>query len=98
MNPLDRRVCKAARSLLDWTAAALSTAAGVPTDTVRSFESGRTKSLSRPNEAAIVEAFRKAGVVFVPENGGGVGVRFKEPQGNEVAEGSGVVFRPTTPE
>ena len=56
----------------------LSNASGVPIDTIRSFESGRTKSLNDVNERAIVTAFDAAGVVFIPENGGGAGVRLKE--------------------
>ena len=62
MDPLTRQQVKAARALLDWTAAALAEAAGVPVDTIRSFESGRTGTLSRGNEAAVRKALGEAGV------------------------------------
>jgi hypothetical protein len=62
LAPLDRTTCKAARALLDWTAGGLAAAAGISSDTLRSFESGRTKSLSRENERAVRTALREAGV------------------------------------
>lgn len=65
METLDQKTCKAARSLADWTAAQLSEAASVPIDTLRSFESGRTKALSRDNESAIRKALELGGVQFL---------------------------------
>jgi hypothetical protein len=32
------------------------------------------------NNRALVEAFERAGLQFIPENGGGHGVRMKEPE------------------
>ena len=32
------------------------------------------------NLTSIVAAFAEAGIEFIPENGGGVGVRFKKPR------------------
>jgi hypothetical protein len=32
------------------------------------------------NVRAVVEALESAGIEFIPENGGGVGVRFRERQ------------------
>ena len=75
---LTSKLTKAARALAGWTALDLSTASGVPHDTIRSFESGRTKTLTAVNERAIITAFEAAGVAFIPENGGGAGVRLKE--------------------
>ena len=75
---LTSKLTKAARALAGWTSVDLSNASGVPIDTIRSFESGRNKSLNSVNERAIVTAFDAAGVVFIPENGGGAGVRLKE--------------------
>jgi DNA-binding XRE family transcriptional regulator len=75
MEPLDRNLCKAARALLGWTANDLAREGAVSLDTLRSFESGRTTSLSRTNEAAVRQAFQQAGVEFIAENGGGRGVR-----------------------
>ena len=65
MNALDRGTCKAARMLIDWTAAQLAEAAAVSQDTLRSFESGRTRTLSRENEAAIRKALEAQGVQFL---------------------------------
>lgn len=80
MQALERVICKAARALLDWTAAQLGEAAGVPVDTIRSFESGRTKTLSRDNEAAIRKALESQGVQFL--------------EAGQVAAGSGLTFTP----
>lgn len=65
MDALDRGTCKAARMLIDWTAAQLAAAAVVSQDTLRSFESGRTKTLSRENENAIRKALEAQGVQFL---------------------------------
>lgn len=76
MNILDQTRCKAARALLNWTAAQLAESAGVSLDTLRSFESGRSKTLNRENERSIVAALETAGVKFVEDgdtaNGPGV--------------------------
>jgi len=65
MDALDRGTCKAARMLIDWTGAQLADAAAVSQDTLRSFESGRTRTLSRENEAAIRKALEAQGVQFL---------------------------------
>ena len=65
MNALDQKTCKAARALANWTAAQLGEAAGVPVDTIRSFESARTKTLSRENEALLRKALEAQGVPFL---------------------------------
>jgi transcriptional regulator with XRE-family HTH domain len=83
LDPLSRSVCKAARALLDWTASDLAQTAGMSADTIRSFESGRTKTLSRENERTVRSAFERAGVVFIEENGGGAGVRLRKPRSGE---------------
>lgn len=66
--------CRAARGLLDWTQQALADASQVGNATIRNFEAGR----STPQRATLTvlrQAFEAAGVEFIPENGGGVGVR-----------------------
>lgn len=75
---LTSKLSKAARALTGWTSAELSEHSEVPHDTIRAFESGRTRSLTTMNERAIVQAFEAAGVEFIPENGGGSGVRLKK--------------------
>lgn len=78
MNTLDQNRCKAARALLNWTAAKLAEMSGVSLDTLRSFESGRTKTLNRENERSILSALEAAGVLFI--------------QSGDVAKGAGVVL------
>lgn len=79
MNALDQKTCKAARALVNWTAAELGISAAVPVDTIRSFESARTKTLNRENEAAIRKALEAQGVQFLEAGqvAGGAGVALK---------------------
>jgi transcriptional regulator with XRE-family HTH domain len=67
--------CRGARGLLDMTQSDLATRSGVSLGTVINFESGERQPIR-----AIMEAIRKAledaGIEFIPENGGGLGVRF----------------------
>ena len=66
--------CRAARGLLEWSQDELAKAAGVGLSTVRDFEKGRRQPIAN-NMAAIRSALEKAGLDFIPENGGGAGVR-----------------------
>lgn len=69
--------CKAARALLGLEQSEVADAAGIARATVVDFEKGirvpRSKTLD-----GIREALENAGVEFIPENGGGAGVRLKE--------------------
>ncbi|WP_018264021.1 helix-turn-helix domain-containing protein [Methylobacterium sp. WSM2598] len=68
--------CRAARGLLNWTQADLARAASVGVVTVRQFEAGSAE----PRQATLTvlrQAFEAAGLEFIPENGGGAGVRFR---------------------
>jgi transcriptional regulator with XRE-family HTH domain len=69
---------RAARALLRWSAKELAKAAGIGVATVSraEVEDGRT-SLTSANLTAIRRACETAGIEFIEENGGGVGVRFK---------------------
>ena len=69
---------RAARGLLDWTQDQLAKTAGVGITTVRTFEKGASAPVAQ-NLAAMRRALEAAGVVFISENGGGAGVRMKEP-------------------
>jgi transcriptional regulator with XRE-family HTH domain len=69
--------CRAARSLLDWSQAALANAAGVSMATVQMFERGRTTPIPI-TLAALQRALEEGGVQFIDENGGGAGVRLRK--------------------
>ncbi|KAA9010711.1 helix-turn-helix transcriptional regulator [Histidinibacterium aquaticum] len=75
------QLCKAARALIEWTAADLSESSGVSSDTIRSFESGRSRSLRGDNDAAVRAAFAREGVRFLDsgETAEGIGVVRKTP-------------------
>jgi transcriptional regulator with XRE-family HTH domain len=73
MEALAQAECKAARALLNWTAAQLSKASSVPIDTVRSFESGRSKTLSRENEGLVRKALEMGGIQFLEAGAVAVG-------------------------
>jgi transcriptional regulator with XRE-family HTH domain len=75
---LTREQCRAGRALLDWLQSDLATAAHLSLSTVRDFEKGR-RVPTHNNLAAIRRAMEEAGVQFIPENGGGAGVRLSRP-------------------
>lgn len=70
---------RAARAMVKLSRAELAQAAGVSEETVKRIE-GTEGRISA--NTTTVEALRKAlearGVIFVPENGGPAGVRFRE--------------------
>ena len=71
--------CKAARALLDWSQHDLSGAAGVTIPTVISFERGSRRAHPKTSER-LRRAIEAAGIELIDENGGGLGVRFKNRQ------------------
>lgn len=70
---------RAARGLLKWSAQDLAERAGVSYPTIQRLDSGTgpVGGLATTIEKVLV-AFEDAGVQFLPENGGGAGVRFRE--------------------
>jgi transcriptional regulator with XRE-family HTH domain len=69
--------CRLARTALGWNIDTLAIAAKVSTQTVKRFERG--DELRSTTIQKIRTSLEDAGIEFIPENGGGVGVRFKEP-------------------
>jgi len=72
---------RAARALLRWSALDLAKASKVSVATIRRVEvmDGQIPVTSA-NEAALRTALEAAGIEFIDENGGGLGVRFKKRQ------------------
>ena len=64
---LTKQKSKAARGLIEWSAVKLSEMSGVPLDTIKSFESGRSKTLNAENQDKVQKAFEAAGVQFLEE-------------------------------
>jgi DNA-binding XRE family transcriptional regulator len=74
------RQIKAARALLGWSQDDLARTADVSVPTIKRLEAtdgplgGRNRTAQK-----IVSAIALAGVEFIPENGGGAGVRLRKP-------------------
>ena len=70
------RQVKAARALLGWSQDDLAKHSGVSAPTVKRLEAAEGDIGGRAETGeAIVAALQEAGVEFIPENGGGAGVR-----------------------
>lgn len=78
---IDPDQCRSARELLRWTREKLAEEAGCSPFTVRNFERDRPVTMGVATD--IERAFVRAGVEFIPENGGGAGVRWREPRGGK---------------
>ncbi len=66
---------RAARAILDLSQAGLAELAGVSSMTVKRAEGSGKPYPAEKAIRSIRAALEAAGVVFIPENGGGVGVR-----------------------
>lgn len=73
---ITRDQCRGARALLEWTQDRLAEAAGVAKKTLADFEAGKRTPYDR-TLADIRRALEAAGIQFIPENGGGAGIRFR---------------------
>lgn len=65
-----------ARAALAWSTQELATRAGVGLNTVNRFEAGQDARVSSVDKMR--SALEAAGVIFVPENGEGPGVRLRK--------------------
>ncbi len=68
---------RAARGLLGWSQTKLAEAAELSLVTVKRFETGQGAKVSDAAVEAMQEAMASTGVVFIPANGGGPGVRLR---------------------
>lgn len=65
-----------ARAGLEWSTTDLARAANVGSATVNRFETGQDARISTVEK--LRSALEAAGITFIAENGGGVGVRFRK--------------------
>ncbi|MCJ2131269.1 helix-turn-helix transcriptional regulator [Methylobacterium sp. E-045] len=84
---MTRDQCRAARALLDWTQDQLAEASSVSKKTLADFESGKRTPYDR-TLSDVQRAFETAGIEFIPENGGGAGIRFRERKSADPALGA----------
>jgi transcriptional regulator with XRE-family HTH domain len=70
---------RAARGLLGWSQSDLAKRAGLSVPTIKRLEVDFGIRVSDQAREKIRLALEAAGVVFLEENGGGVGVRFGKP-------------------
>lgn len=68
-----------ARVAVGWGVRELAEKSGVSTNTIARFERG--EELKTSTIETIRSALEAAGIEFIPENGGGVGVRLKKNSG-----------------
>jgi DNA-binding XRE family transcriptional regulator len=75
--PVTSAQLRMARAALNWTVRNLAEVTGLHRNTITNIEVGRYLGDQKTLET-IEAAFRKAGVEFIDENGGGAGVRLKK--------------------
>ncbi len=79
---LSSEMVRAGRALLRWEQKDLAEASGVSLPTIKRLEATPgALSAHGPTIAAMRRAFEVAGLEFIPENGGGAGIRFRERRG-----------------
>ena len=67
---------RAARALIGWSQTELADAAGLPLALVELIETGGANKVAAGAFAKMRATLESAGVAFIPEDGGGAGVRF----------------------
>jgi transcriptional regulator with XRE-family HTH domain len=70
--------CRAARALISWSQDKLAIESKVAKATIANFEANRRAPYDR-TLADLRATLEAAGVEFIPENGGGAGVRLQKP-------------------
>jgi len=81
---MDMIQCKMARAALGWGVRDLARKAGLSADTVARLERG--EQLRDRTIETLTEVFEAAGIEFIPENGGGPGVRVRKKEQGAVSD------------
>lgn len=76
MDDLTPAQCRAARALLGWGQRELEEKSGAAKKTIADFEAAN-RSPRADTLARLRKALERGGVDFIPENGGGAGVRLR---------------------
>ena len=71
---------RAARALLGWSQSELAARAGLSLPTVKRLEGAFGPRVSDDAQIKMQKAIEAAGIEFIEENGGGLGVRFRKPR------------------
>lgn len=71
---------RAARSLLGWNQTKLADAAGLALTTIKRMEGADgTSRANAGNVWSVLKTLESAGIIFIDSNGGGPGVRLRNP-------------------
>ncbi len=73
---IDAGQIRAARAFLEWSQTELGEKAGLSPQTIKRMEALGPGRSSMDNVAAVQSALESAGVVFLPDDGAGIGLRF----------------------
>jgi hypothetical protein len=80
-KPLTSAQIRAARGLIRWRAEDLAQKSALSVATIRRAELMESEtSMTTANDLAVRRALEAAGVEFIDENGGGPGVRLRQPK------------------
>jgi len=71
---------KAARLFLEWDQTHLAEASGLSLPTIQRMEKHGVERSTVANAEKVRKALEDAGIEFIPENGGGPGIRLKTPR------------------
>ena len=74
---------RAGRALIEWSQQELAERAGVSLPTIKRMEKVGPGRSAGDTIEAVQSALESAGVQFIPENGGGAGVRLAKPSAVE---------------
>lgn len=78
---MDAEQLRAARALLRWSQQELSAQCSVSVPTIKRLEAMEGELSGHSNTIKAIEtALVEAGIKFIPENGGGAGVRLAKPR------------------